>query len=322
MIFFSPKKWLAVAMTFTQAYIVAAQSNQSALLKQVITYKHLKNINTEPGWHLTDSIALNFETYHTQGLVKVGNFYYLSSVKVNRWPKKYDNPIDGFDRDKGEGIGYLFKFGMDGKLIDSIRVGNNEIYHPGGIDFDGKYIWVPVCEYRPFGKSIIYRVNPESLTVQTVTTIADAIGGVAYNRENNELIGMNWGSRKFYRWKINQSTNNINAVLQQKEGNINPHFYVDLQDCNYVGEGKMFCSGLRSYKNAKGETVRLGGLELINMKTFEATLQIPVSEYTTKGVILTNNPFYIGIENDDLKYYFIPEDDNSILYIYRLESVK
>ncbi|MFT3945820.1 MAG: DUF6454 family protein [Agriterribacter sp.] len=69
----------------------------------------------------------------------------------------------------------------------SIQLGKDVIYHPGGIDFDGKYIWVPVCEYRPFGKSMIYRVNPETMKATLVTTIPDAIGAVAYNKDNNEL---------------------------------------------------------------------------------------------------------------------------------------
>ena len=32
------------------------------------------------------------------------------------------------------------------------------MYHPGGIDYDGRHIWVPVAEYRPNSRSIIYRV--------------------------------------------------------------------------------------------------------------------------------------------------------------------
>ena len=310
-------KWSGIFIILLHVQVVAAQQRKHKSQKPVTIYEHLKHITTDPLWSFTDSIPLNFKTYHTQGMTKAGAYFYLSAVKVKRWPKKFEKPVDGFDRDQGEGIGYLFKFGNDGKLVDSIQLGNNEIYHPGGIDFDGKYIWVPVCEYRPFGKSVIYRINPETLAIQAITTIPDAIGAVAYNRETNELVGMNWGSRILYRWKIEQSANKVKAVLQHVKGEVNPHFYVDFQDCNYVGNGKMFCSGLRSYKNQKGEIFKLGGLELIDMRSYEATLQFPVNVYTPKGIIITNNPFYVGVANNKLQFYFIPEDDKSVLYIYQ-----
>ena len=315
----SKTKVIAVIAGLFQVFAAAGQQTEPKSKNTVTTYQYINNIKQYPSWQLTDSIALNFVTYHTQGLTKVGGFYYLSSVKIIRSPKKYEIPQNGLDRDNGDGAGYIFKFGEDGKLVDSVRVGTDSVYHPGGIDFDGKYIWVPVCEYRPFGKSILYRINPENLEKQLVTTINDAIGAVVYNRETNELVGMNWGSRFFYRWKISQLANRVKAILQQPKGMVNPHYYVDYQDCNYVGNGKMFCSGLRSYKNAKGETIRLGGLELIDMKTYEATLQLPIELYTAKGAVITNNPFYINAVNNALQFHFIPEDDKSTLYIYHLK---
>ena len=35
------------------------------------------------------------------------------------------------------------------------------MYHPGGIDYDGRHIWVSVAEYRPNSRSIVYRIDPE-----------------------------------------------------------------------------------------------------------------------------------------------------------------
>ena len=265
---------------------------------------------------LVSKVTLDFPTYHTQGMTKVGDYFYLTSVKVNRAPKNFTSPQNGFDRDQGEGVGYIFKFDKQGKLLKSTILGKDEIYHPGGIDFDGKYIWVPVCEYRPGGRSMIYIVDPETLESRVVTSIPDAIGAVSYNREANELIGMNWGSRLFYKWRINYAKKIPKPVLQSEKGEVNPHFYVDFQDCSYVGKGQMICSGLSTYQNNKGVSFKLGGLELIDMKTYAADRQIPVKEYTPKGVVLTNNPFFIDVINHYLQYYFIPEDDDSTLYIY------
>lgn len=312
-------QYITIAVALLQVYCATGQQNKSVPGNRVTICDYLGKIKAEPTWNIIDTVPLNFTTYHTQGITKAGKYYYLSAVKVNRPPEKYNTPINGYDRDNGEGTGYLFKFTEAGKLVDSICLGKDEIYHPGGIDFDGQYIWVPVCEYRPFGKSMIYRIDPENMRAVLITAIPDAIGAVAYNRDADELVGMNWGSRVFYRWKIDQPAKKVNAVLKEEKGQVNPHFYVDFQDCNYAGNGKMFCSGLRSYKNQKGEAVKLGGLELIDMKTYQAILQLPVTCYTVNNVILTNNPFYIDVVNNDLQYYFIPEDDKSVLYIYRLQ---
>ena len=47
------------------------------------------------------------------------------------------------------------------------------MYHPGGIDYDGDDIWVPVAEYRPNSRSIVYRVDPETMKATEVFRFAD-----------------------------------------------------------------------------------------------------------------------------------------------------
>ena len=36
-----------------------------------------------------------------------------------------------------------------GKLLKDIVLGEDDMYHPGGMDFDGRKVWVPVAQYRP-----------------------------------------------------------------------------------------------------------------------------------------------------------------------------
>src|SRR5690349_17997994 len=74
----------------------------------VTTHRYFGRLNADLSWRLVDSIPLNFTSYHTQGLTKADGFYFLSAVKVTRWPKKYPALQNGYDRDNGEGIGYLF----------------------------------------------------------------------------------------------------------------------------------------------------------------------------------------------------------------------
>lgn len=284
-------------------------------------FKKLQSVSSNSQWKRISATPLGFTSYHTQGLTKVNGFFYMTAVKVNRWPKPYGKVINGYDRDNGDGMGYLFRFDSDGKLTDSIRLGEGVIYHPGGIDYDGKYIWVPVCEYRPNGKSFIYRIDPHTLQKTKMTVCNDALGAVVYNRDNNTLTGMNWGSRKFYEWKfikLNDST-----VLQpvSEQGIKNQHYYIDYQDCHYIGGGLMLCAGLKTYRNPNdGTAFRMGGIEVIDMRNYSSVFQFPVNEWAKPGTVMTNNPFFAEIINSKLRFYFVPEDDHSTLYTYELEK--
>ncbi|HRP33070.1 MAG TPA: DUF6454 family protein [Agriterribacter sp.] len=281
----------------------------------------LQNLSSNSQWKRISATPLRFTSYHTQGLTKINGFFYLTAVKVIRWPKRYAQLTDGYDRDNGEGEGFLFKFGSDGKLIDSTTIGEGVIYHPGGIDYDGKYIWVPVCEYRPNGKSLIYRVDPDNMQKIEMAHCNDAIGAVAYNRDDHTLMGMNWGSRKFYEWKVVTVTDSTGLQPVSEQGIKNPHYYVDYQDCNYIGDGLMLCGGLKTYKNPNdGAVFKLGGIEVIDMSSYAAVFQFPVNEWAKPGTVMTNNPCFTEMVNGQLRFYFVPEDDQSTLYTYVLEE--
>lgn len=283
-------------------------------------YPLLQSISSESQWKQIAATPLLFPTYHTQGITKINDFFYMTAVKVIRWPKRYHKIINGFDRDNGEGIGYLFRFDSEGNLHDSIQLGEGVIYHPGGIDFDGQNIWVPVCEYRPHGRSFLYRVDPVTMSKTKMVECNDALGAVAYNRDNNTLVGMNWGSRKFYQWNVFQKDNTTRLQLLSEQGATNPHYYVDYQDCQFIGNGLMLCSGLKTYKNSVNNTsFRLGGIEVIDMQNYASRLSLPVNEWSVQGAIMTNNPCFAELVNDKLRFYFVPDDDQSVLYTYELE---
>lgn len=282
--------------------------------------KKILSISSKSKWKQIAATPLQFNTYHTQGITKANGFFYMTAVKVIRWPKRYENITNGFDRDNGEGAGYLFKFDSGGKLIDSIQLGEGVIYHPGGIDYDGKYIWVPVCEYRPHGKSLIYRVDPKTMSKTLMAECDDALGAIAYERDAHILVGMNWGSREFYTWKVihQQNTSELHAISSQ--GITNPHYYIDYQDCNYIGSGLMLCGGLNTYKDSiRNSSFRLGGIDVVDMNKFYARLSLPVSEWSDRGAVMTNNPCFVELVNGKLRFYFVPDDDRSVLYTYELE---
>src|SRR4029079_2014937 len=99
-------------------------------------------------WKLVQRLPLKFPTYHPQGIALVGDLIFLSSVEVLEAPVKYPVPVDGYDRTPGKGIGHVFVLDRQGNLKKDIRVGEGTAYHPGGLDFDGKDVWMPAAEYR------------------------------------------------------------------------------------------------------------------------------------------------------------------------------
>src|SRR5215208_4329410 len=109
-------------------------------------------------WTRVRAVPMTFRTFHPQGMVKIGETLFVSSVEVRVPAKRGVQPDGRHDRDTGEGLGHLFKIDMSGRLLADLKIGEGTMYHPGGIDYDGRNIWVTVAEYRPDSRSIVYRI--------------------------------------------------------------------------------------------------------------------------------------------------------------------
>ncbi|MBI3425832.1 MAG: hypothetical protein HY011_23130 [Acidobacteria bacterium] len=279
---------------------------------------HFKQLTRASQWQLTASLPINFNTHHPQGLVKIGDVFYVSSVEVTQPTKRFARPQNGFDRDTGAGVGHLFKFDRQGELLADLTLGEGTIYHPGGIDYDGKFIWVPVAEYRPNSRAIVYRVDPTTLKATEDLRFADHLGGLVHNTDTHSLHAVTWGSRFFYRWTLDAQSRVTNSAAQR---HLNPSFYIDYQDCKYLGRSEMLCGGLSSYQRSPdGLRFSLGGLELIDLTTQRALHQLPLELWTESGLPMTQNPFWLEPAARGLRAYFLPEDQNSTLYVFEVNA--
>lgn len=277
-------------------------------------FKELKNSTK---WTLADQVKVGFVTHHPQGMVKVGDLYFLSSVEIIERPRLFDFPQGGYDRTPGKGVGHLFKLDQAGGLVESVTLGEGDIYHPGGIDYDGEWLWVPVAEYRPNSASIIYRVDPSTLEATEVLRFQDHIGGVVRDTESNSLHGVGWGSRRFYHWKLNDRLEPANPGLDPEMIRaLNTSHFIDYQDCQYAGDRHMLCSGVNKPSITGAGSAALGGLELIDLATNQAVHQVPVPLWVKPELAMTNNPAFCESESTKLRCYFMPEDDASTLYVY------
>ncbi|MPR36274.1 DUF6454 family protein [Salmonirosea aquatica] len=261
-----------------------------------------QNLTDQTIWQQVATLPLAFPAHHPQGMVKIGSYFYMSSVEV-------------LDRAAGKGTGHLFKFDDKGKLLADLRLGEGAMYHPGGIDFDGKYIWVPVAEYRPNSHSIVYKVDPETLKSTEVFRVDDHVGGLVHDTDSHTLHGISWGSRTFYAWPL-ESDGKIGGMKSPRvPGTPNPSYYIDYQDCHYVGQHLMLCGGLKNYKNGRS-TFGLGGLELINLTDLRPVHQVPLALWSPTGRPMTQNPFWLESTETGLRAYFVPDDNQGTLFIY------
>jgi hypothetical protein len=290
----------------------AARDTRSILAERIV------QLTRDAPWTLAAKVPVSFKTYHPQGMVRIGDTFIVSSVEVRVPPKRLPTPAGGYDRDTGEGVGHLFKIDSAGQLIADLKLGEGGIYHPGGIDYDGVSIWVPVAEYRPNGRSLVYRVDPGTMTATKVLAFNDHIGAIVHDAATHTLHGVSWGSRRFYRWTLDDKGRVTNAAATPESlRRLNPSHYVDYQDCKSIAGERMLCTGVADMRRTpEAPPLRLGGLDLVDLKDGRPVHQVPVLLWTAGGLPMTQNAVWLEPTATGLRAYFMPEDDASTIYIY------
>lgn len=280
--------------------------------------ERVTRITRDSAWTLAATVPVSFRTFHPQGMVKIGDHFIVSSVDVRVPTRRLPQPAGEHDRDTGDGVGHVFKIDSAGNLVADLRLGEGAIYHPGGIDYDGTHVWIPVAEYRPNSRSIVYRLDPTTMKATEVFRFADHIGAIVHNTDDRTLHGVSWGSRRFYRWMLDNEGRVTNANTPPEQlRTLNPSHYVDYQDCKYVRGHRMLCSGVTEIRPAHGGTpFRLGGIELVDLRDGRPVHQVPVFLWTPGGLDMTHNPVWLEPTAGGLRAYFMPEDDRSTVYIY------
>ena len=280
--------------------------------------ERVARLTRDTAWRQIAATPIGFPTHHPQGMVRIGDAVFLSSVEVKVPTTRFATPVDGYDRDTGQGVGHLFKMTAAGALVTDLPLGESTMFHPGGIDYDGRHIWVAVAEYRPNSRSIVYRVDPETMKAVEVFRYPDHIGAIVHDPVGRTLHGVSWGSRRFYRWTLGRDGRVTNAAAPPARlRTLNPSHYVDYQDCKYVGGHRMLCSGVTELRQARSSPpFRLGGLDLIDLRTGRPLHQVPVLLWTPGGLDMTHNPSWFEPAGTGLRAYFIPEDNASTLYVY------
>lgn len=291
------------AMSTAAAVSVSAaplELSRAAAHRDGAVASEFRNLDRSTPWKLVDRVELDFPTYHPQGFALVGDLIFMSTVEIIEPPVPYPVPVDGYDRSPGKGVGHVLVLTREGQLLRDIVVGEGTIYHPGGIDFDGSKVWVPVAEYRPNSDAIVYTIDPDSYQVREKFRYGDHVGGVVRDQTTGKIHGVSWGSRTLFTWTRGG---------RLRESVSNRSHFIDYQDCAYVARAKQLCSGIAGLPTASGVSYELGGLALLDLRDNEILHEVPFQYFSRAGHVATRNPVAVEVDGDVIRLLAAPDDE-------------
>ncbi|MBU1376440.1 MAG: SMP-30/gluconolactonase/LRE family protein [Alphaproteobacteria bacterium] len=306
--------WRALGLCLAVFAAAPAAANPAAVAEAVM------GLGRDTRWTQVSVTPIGFDAFHAQGLVKVGDVFFVTAVEILERTTFYPEPRDGFDRSQGRGQGWLFKMNAKGELLAKIKLGEGAVYHAGGLDFDGKRLWVPVAEYRPGGQSILYSVDPATLKVTEQLRVDDHIGAVAMDVVGKTLVGVNWGSAGFHAWPLDPTGRPTRGGGKAIS---NGAQYIGYQDCHGAGPRRMLCSGVAGYRSRRDvPPTAIGGVELIDLRDFRQMWQAPVQAWNAAGQAMTSNAAFFEPTPEGVRGYFLPEDGRGNLYVYEAAAAR
>ena len=209
----------------------AADSKAAAAAEQVT------KLTRGTTWKQVEAIPINFLTHHPQGMVKIGEHFFVSSVEIKTPTKRFPEPVDGYDRDTGEGVGHLFKIDRRATRRRHSRSARARSTIRAGSTTTASYIWVPVAEYRPNSRSIIYRVDPKTMTATEVFRFGDHIGGHRPQHRRQDPARRQLGLAAVLPMDARRATARSPTPMRAGEAADPQHaHYIDYQDCKYAGQ--------------------------------------------------------------------------------------
>lgn len=195
--------------------------------------------------------------------------------------------------DRAQRQGLLLEFDLQGHRLRQTRLDQGSCYHPGGFDADAESLYIPVAEYSRNSKAVIQRRARSSHELLSSFTVPDHIG--ALTRLGDRLIGANWDARRLYEWSLD------GQPLRVRD-NPSPTRYQDLK----ARQGLLAGSGLAASS---------GRVEWLNPESLAVTRSLDFGS-TRRNVLFTHE----GMDLFEGTLYLLPEDGQSIVYVFRLPA--
>ena len=239
-------------------------------------------------WEPVGELHLRFDAYHPQGMARVDDCWWISTV----------------DKDGRRGL--VVAADADGDEVARVEVGDAVHYHPGGMDFDGAALWIASAEYVPNSSATIYRMAPGERP-ERAFGVDDHVGAIARCGRGGDLVGWSWGSRRFYRWSVE------GKLLAAA---VNPGFFVDHQDCQWLDSGHLLCGGVAEVGLAHGPGW-LGGIGLLDTATLTMEREVPFPHFQQgSGRVGTHNPIWSEVRDGQLVVHLLPDDGHGTILSY------
>lgn len=214
-------------------------------------------------------------SHHVQGIDVEGSILWVSSV------------------DRVTRAGFLGRYDLaTGRRLAQVAVHDNERFHPGGIQVDGAFIWVPVAEYRRASSTWVQKRDKVTLALVAQFEVADHIGCLAV--ADGVVWGGTWDSTHLYRWQLD-------GTPIDKRANPTGTRYQDIK----IADGQLVASGLGGPDK--------GAIDWVHPSTLSVSRRV-VTGATDRGVPYTNE----GMTVRGGVLYLLPEDDPSRLFRYQL----
>ncbi|MEY2580736.1 MAG: hypothetical protein QOE09_585 [Ilumatobacteraceae bacterium] len=248
----------------------------------------IESLTRATDWRLVGVLPLQFDSHHPQGMVRIGSTWWISTVDVV------------------SRRGLVMAVDDRGNLVEETPIGDSVRYHPGGMDFDGTAFWIPCAEYRPDSSTTVYRLQPGE-TPHRAFDVDDHVGATARCGPDGDIVGWSWGSRRFYRWTVDGHL---------RSARVNPGFFVDHQDCQWLDSGHLLCGGVAEVGLASGPGW-LGGLGLLDVDDLVMQREVPFQIYSSpSGRVGTHNPLWAEVRGHQLILHLLPDDGKSTILSY------
>jgi len=183
---------------------------------------------------------------HTQGLEIVAGQYYVTARRDDVRPKRALLLRTA--------VGQTNWDAWDITPLDNSGV-PTALDHPGGMQSDGKRLWVPVAESKRRGRSVIRVFSlaglkaGKRLVPDFEFAVDDHIGAVAISPDRKEILGANWDTEDVYVWDLRGRLQRTLTGLELQKRMLgtaagsNSRSGVAVQDWKIVGD-RLYASGL------------------------------------------------------------------------------
>jgi hypothetical protein len=214
---------------------------------------------------IESTVSVPFDTHHVQGLVVTDRYYFISAVDVSA----------------KRGWIYKVQRSKKMKLAQSKDITDGKRYHPGGMDFDGKYLWVCLSEYKAHSTADIIALDPDSLAVRASFRVKDHISFIVSDG-NGRLFGSNWASKMLYEF------DRAGHVIKYQPNTLRKR---DYQDGSFVN-GKIVVGCKRT-----------GRIDILDPDTFER-----IGGFRTPHMSIKDTMTREGFCVYDNRFFLMPED--------------